>query len=342
MNWQNNKITPSNTLRRSIKTMLAKDDGPITKGLSPRTVDSAFLEKEGRGFKRRLQGRSVWVEVFKEHWELKREEQQQAQFAGNGNWSSPKGNTKFSSATEGLAGRKAGGCLGKEQDALGEWMNEQHPTHFPDRWCQFVNCSSHKKRSYMVSNNSVFPWWPWQWALLLTTHQQSPWCHGEKSWLRDNLGGPESNRVQHTLQYQHPGHSPGKPQSEGRMTRVRSCIWKGCPALLTDLTTSWCWPFNWSALILRTSSQWLEICRLTVSHLLKGNALLNKSLAGLSLFNLFAMLTYSVSLATHHFQFTLTTLPCRHIPASVSPCIMYPEWNTHAVWIPLWKPKTQT
>lgn len=27
---------------------------------------------------------------------------------------------KFPSATEGLAGRKAGGCLGKEQDALGE------------------------------------------------------------------------------------------------------------------------------------------------------------------------------------------------------------------------------
>lgn len=105
---------------------------------------------------------------------------------------------KFPSATEGLAGRKAGGCLGKEQDALGEWMNEQHPTHFPDRWCQCVNCSSHKKCSYVVSNNSVFPWWPWQWALLLTTHQQSPWCHGEKSWLRDNLGGPESNSGHNT------------------------------------------------------------------------------------------------------------------------------------------------
>lgn len=200
-----------------------------------------------------------------------------------------------------------------------------------------------KKCSYMVSNNSVLPWWPWQRALLLTTHQQSPWCHGEKSWLRHNLWGPWSNSVHNT----HSNTSTlfiyqENPSTEGRMMRARSCIWKGCPALLTDLTTSWCCPFDWSALILRTSSYWLEICHLTVSHLLKGNALLNKSPAGLSLFNLVAMLTYPLSSAIHHFQYTLTTLLCRHIPASVSPCIMYPEWNTRAVWIPLWKPKTQT
>lgn len=105
-----------------------------------------------------------------------------------------KGKHKIPSATERRAGSKAGGCLRNEQDALGELMIEQHPTHFLDRWCQFVSCSSHKKCYYVVSDNSVFPWWSWQWALLLTTNQQSPWCLGKRPWFGGNSEVPSQTQ----------------------------------------------------------------------------------------------------------------------------------------------------
>lgn len=73
---------------------------------------------------------------------------------------------------------------------------------------------------------------------------------------------------------------------------TNSYIWP----LLTELTTSWCWPFKWTALILRISSYSLEICLLTISHLLENNNTLpNGGLTDLFPFNLLcSKLTYLV------------------------------------------------
>lgn len=186
---------------------------PRTMALYPKGSATGFtpsLPGDGRERFQEKPGKvgSGWIEVFKEQWELGVEKQQQAGLAGNEKLIFSKGKHKIPSATEGRAGRKAGGCLGNEQDAR-EWMTERHPTHIPHTWCQLVSRSSHlKKCYYVVRDNFVFSLglqdfcWSWQWALLLTTerqtNQQSPRCLGKKLWLGGDLWGPQSNLVHNT------------------------------------------------------------------------------------------------------------------------------------------------
>ena len=121
-------------------------------------------------------------------------------------------------------------------------------------------------------------------ALLLSTdlkaNQQSPWCLVKNPWLGRDLWGSQSDSEHHT---------------NSNTSTLTFTISKGHLVLLTELTTSWCCPLNWTSLILRLFSYSLEIYLLKISHLLKNNAPLNNGLTDLFLFNLlFPKLTYPV------------------------------------------------
>lgn len=125
-------------------------------------------------------------------------------------------------------------------------------------------------------------------------------------WASKISGGPGGGLFSSLLNWRQGGshhdalernhHLQGTFEDSSQTLRAQYKLQHQCPIplhrkaiqpLFTELTTCGCCPFNCTALILRISSYSLEICLLTISHLLKNkNALLDNGLADLLLFNL--------------------------------------------------------